>query len=282
MRICKDNWLNTAFSLFAIGLILIAGGCGVSVAGSVLVASETVQLAQAKMPEVKRSATSETRRQQRRLKRRQQRQLRRQQDDGQLRVRRHAPRTLGGSQIYRVRKKRRTQRLERLRHRELRRQQQFGPPLSKRQGPILSDRSQRQFKKLRRAQRRERRLERRLRRLKQPVTPRIRRYERRKDGSGQYKFRRRKGHDRRHRYRRHRSHPNIYLEPYPYWDYVPPVYGKLSCEAARQKLIRRGYDRVRAYDCIGNVYGFRARKNGCRYKIRVSAIHGYIISLMQY
>jgi hypothetical protein len=280
MRIYKGKWLNIAFSLFTIGLILIAGGCGVSVAGSVLAASDTVQFAQAETPEVKRIATSEARKQQRRVERRQRRRLRRQQGDGQLRIRRHERRTLGGNQIYGVRKKQRTQRRERRRHRELRRQQQFGPPLTKRQRPILTDRSQKQqFKKLCRAQRRERRLERKLRRLEQPVTPRIRHYGRRKDGSGQHKFRRRKRHDRRHR---HRRHPNIYLEPYPYWDYVPPVYGKLSCEAARQKVIRRGFHGVRAYDCVGNVYGFRARKNGRRYKIRVSAIHGNIISLVQY
>ena len=65
MRICKGKLLNIAFSLFTVGLILIAGGCGVSVAGSVLVASDAVQLAQTKIPEVKRSATSEARRQQR-------------------------------------------------------------------------------------------------------------------------------------------------------------------------------------------------------------------------
>lgn len=280
MRIYKGKLLNIAFSLFAIGLILIARGCGVSVAGSVLVASDAVQLAQTKIPEVKRSATSEARKQQRRLKRRKQRRLRRQKGDGQLRVRRHKRRSLGGNQVYGVRKKQRTQRRERRRHRELRRQRQFGPPLAKRQEPILSDRSQRkQFKKLRRAQRRERRLERRLRRLEQPVKPRIRRYGRRKDGSGHYKFRRRKGHDRRHR---HRRYPNVYMEPYPHRDYVPPVYGKLSCEAARQKLIQRGYRRVRAYDCVGNVYGFHARKNDRRYKIRVNAIHGYIISQVQF
>ena len=91
-----------AISLFAIGLILIAGGCGVSVAGSVLVASDAVQLAQTKIPEVKRSATSEARRQQRRLKRREQRRLRRQKGDGQLRVRRHERRTLGENRIYGV------------------------------------------------------------------------------------------------------------------------------------------------------------------------------------
>ena len=281
MRIYKGKLLNIAFSLFAIGLILIAGGCGVSVAGSVLVASDAVQLAQTKIPEVKRSATSEARRQQRRLKRRKQRRLRRRQGNGQLRVRRHERSTLGGNRIYGVKQKQRAQRLERRRPRELRRQRQFGPPLTKRQRPILTDRSQKQqFKKLRRAQRRERRLERKLRRIEQPVTPRIRHYGRRKDGSGHQKFRRRKGHDRRHR--RHRRHPNIYLEPYPSWDYAPPVYGKLSCEAARQQLIRRGYRRVRAYDCIGNAYGFRARKNGRRYTIRVNAIHGYIISQVQY
>ena len=80
-----------------------------------------------------------------------------------------------------------------------------------------------------------------------------------------------------------RRRPRIILRvpsgPYYYdYDYVR----RLSCSLAAQFLRDRGYRNVRAYDCRGSVYGFRARRSGRRYTIRVSAYSGAILSRNRY
>lgn len=107
----------------------------------------------------------------------------------------------------------------------------------------------------------------------------------------------RKGHRRFHRhYRRRHSGPRIYFDFYPgYYDpyhysphhydpyyYGPPYRSRISCKRARRLVRRHGYHRVRAYDCRGKVYGFIGYYNGKRYKIRVSAYSGVILSRRRY
>lgn len=75
-----------------------------------------------------------------------------------------------------------------------------------------------------------------------------------------------------------------YRDPYydgPYYD--GPRYGyRLTCDRARRIIIERGYRRVRARDCRGRVYRFRARYKGRRYEIRISAYTGAILSVRRY
>ena len=55
-----------------------------------------------------------------------------------------------------------------------------------------------------------------------------------------------------------------------------PVAG--SCTRAAQVLRASGYRSVKATDCRGSTYSFRAIKNGKRYKVNVSARTGRIIN----
>ncbi|NNE21736.1 MAG: hypothetical protein HKN11_03925 [Rhizobiales bacterium] len=107
----------------------------------------------------------------------------------------------------------------------------------------------------------------------------------------------RKAHKRFHRhYRRRHSGPKIrvdiytgYYDPYHYsphyndpYYYGPPYRSRLICKRARRIVRRHGYHRVRAYDCRGKVYGFIGYFKGKRYKIRVSAYSGAILSRRRY
>jgi len=53
---------------------------------------------------------------------------------------------------------------------------------------------------------------------------------------------------------------------------------RISCGRARRMLLARGYRRVRAYDCKGRIYGFTAWRHGQRYRLRVSARTGGLMS----
>ncbi len=103
----------------------------------------------------------------------------------------------------------------------------------------------------------------------------------------------RQGHRRFHRhYRKRHRRPRIYLEfgprYYDPWYYDPRYYDpyyytpryrqRISCTQARLLVRNYGYRRVRAYDCRGKVYGFVAWRKNKRYKLRVSARTGSIIS----
>jgi len=107
----------------------------------------------------------------------------------------------------------------------------------------------------------------------------------------------RKAHKRFHRhYRRRHSGPKIhvdiytgYYDPYHYsphyydpYYYGPPYRSRLSCKRVRRIVARHGYHRLRAYDCRGKVYGFIGFFKGKRYKIRVSAYSGLILSRRRY
>lgn len=107
----------------------------------------------------------------------------------------------------------------------------------------------------------------------------------------------RKAHRRFHRhYRRRHSGPKIYFDfysgyydPYHYSPHYydpyyngPPYRSRLSCKRARRVVRRHGYHRVKAYDCRGKVYGFIGYYNGKRYKVRVSAYSGLILSRRRY
>jgi hypothetical protein len=110
-----------------------------------------------------------------------------------------------------------------------------------------------------------------------------------------------KNYDRAHRkfhrhYRRKHNRPKLRIDIYPpYYDpyyynpyyrdpyYYGPTYRhRISCDRARRILRSHGYRRIRAYDCKGRVYGFRAVYNGRRYKLRVSAYSGEILSRRRY
>ena len=84
--------------------------------------------------------------------------------------------------------------------------------------------------------------------------------------------------------------PFFGYDPYYYDPYYDPYYAprrryyrsRISCKRARNLVRRRGYHRLRAYDCRGKVYGFYARRGGKRYKVRVSAYTGRILSVRRY
>ena len=111
---------------------------------------------------------------------------------------------------------------------------------------------------------------------------------------------RRRRRDERRRDRRRRR-PSIYLDFGPYYDpfydpyytyprdfgprYYRPYYDRpqrITCSYAKQLLRNRGYRRIKATDCRGTVYGFTAWRAGKRYRLRVSARNGAILSRRRY
>ena len=137
------------------------------------------------------------------------------------------------------------------------------------------------------------------RRLRRHSPPRVKQHRRAKRRTYSHK---RKRHSR----RRHRS-SGVYIGLYPYYDPFynhgyyrypsydygyygypnydaptyyspPPVDRRLSCTRVRNKLRRKGYHRVRVYECKGKVYVFYARAGGKNYRIRVNAYSGRIKS----
>lgn len=79
--------------------------------------------------------------------------------------------------------------------------------------------------------------------------------------------------------------------PRPHYIYVPrhrpvyddydydyaPVRHKLSCGAARNLVDRSGFNKVKATECNGKVYTFRASKKGHRYVVKVNSFTGRIV-----
>ena len=53
-----------------------------------------------------------------------------------------------------------------------------------------------------------------------------------------------------------------------------PANGKMSCNQARSRLSRTGYNGITARDCQGATYVFSARKNGHPVKVYVNARTG--------
>ena len=64
-----------------------------------------------------------------------------------------------------------------------------------------------------------------------------------------------------------------------YLDYPRDNYGRFSCEDARRILYGQRFRSVRALDCRGRQYQFRATRDGKRYLVNISAISGRILSL---
>jgi hypothetical protein len=80
--------------------------------------------------------------------------------------------------------------------------------------------------------------------------------------------------------------PDYYEPRYPIYDepaYVRPrpVYYGISCEEGRQQVRDEGFRKVRAIDCGGRRYTYRARQGGNRYIVKVSRRSGEIISVQQ-
>ncbi len=49
-----------------------------------------------------------------------------------------------------------------------------------------------------------------------------------------------------------------------------------SCRAAARAIRQAGYRNIRATDCTGNIFAFRAVKKGKSYRLRVNAVSGRI------
>jgi len=59
-----------------------------------------------------------------------------------------------------------------------------------------------------------------------------------------------------------------------------PHYGyRMSCGKARRKIRHRGFYRIRAVDCSGSRYTFKAKRHGSWYKIRLNSRSGRIIRI---
>ena len=181
-------------------------------------------------------------------------------------------------------------------------QRKVTDPRTKQQQRADRLRLKKQKRELRRERRRElSKTERRRLKKQRNELRRDRRRELSKSERRRLKKQRRIDKKRRDRKRRDRRRPNIYLDfgPYydpfydPYYDY-PRTYGpgyyqpeytrprRISCNHAIRLLRNRGYRRIKATDCRGKVYGFTARRNGKRYRLRVSARNGTILSRRRY
>ena len=59
-------------------------------------------------------------------------------------------------------------------------------------------------------------------------------------------------------------------------------YGRnISC-ATGKRIVDRRFNRVRAYDCSGRIYGYTGRRNGKWYYVSVSARSGYIVDVRRW
>ena len=68
------------------------------------------------------------------------------------------------------------------------------------------------------------------------------------------------------------------------YDYEPaPVYQSygISCEEGRDQVRDSGFRKVRAVNCSGKRYTYKARRNGNPYIVRVSRRSGDIVSVQQ-
>lgn len=72
--------------------------------------------------------------------------------------------------------------------------------------------------------------------------------------------------------------PVYYYDDYRYNDYRrPAARNKLSCGAAANLVDRNGFNAVKARDCRGEVYTFKARKKGHNYIVKVNAFTRRIV-----
>lgn len=71
-----------------------------------------------------------------------------------------------------------------------------------------------------------------------------------------------------------------YFSHYPYYRYGPrgTRRRKMSCAGGARLLRRHGYRGVRAYDCRGGAYGYTAYLGGRRYRVRLGAYSGDLLS----
>jgi hypothetical protein len=80
--------------------------------------------------------------------------------------------------------------------------------------------------------------------------------------------------------------PGYYEPSYPVYD--EPVYRRpraeyygISCEEGRNNVRDEGFRKVRAIDCSGRRYTYRARQGGNPYIVKVSRRSGQIISVQE-
>lgn len=162
---------------------------------------------------------------------------------------------------------------------------------------ILVDRGARRQNRARANARRGNVSKRQQRRLNRQPAPQVKRHRRVRQHNRPHVKRHRRANRRSYRHNRRRR-SGVYIGVYPYYDpfydygyydyryydaptyYRPaPVDRRLSCTRVRNKLRRKGYHRVRAYDCKGKTYVFYARSGGKNYRLRVNAYSGKIKSL---
>jgi hypothetical protein len=69
--------------------------------------------------------------------------------------------------------------------------------------------------------------------------------------------------------------------PYPRYEEEEVDYDRygISCEDGRLQVKYAGFRKVRALDCDGDRYSYRARRNGETYIVRVSSRNGNIVSV---
>lgn len=67
--------------------------------------------------------------------------------------------------------------------------------------------------------------------------------------------------------------------PVYYYDYRAPAVHKMSCRSAARMVDHSGFNKVKARDCSGKIYSFRARKKGHNYIVKVNAYTRRIIGV---
>jgi len=63
------------------------------------------------------------------------------------------------------------------------------------------------------------------------------------------------------------------------YGYRPHYRYRMSCGKARRKIRHHGFYRIRALDCSGSRYTFKAKRHGDWYKIRLNSRTGRIIRI---
>jgi hypothetical protein len=83
----------------------------------------------------------------------------------------------------------------------------------------------------------------------------------------------------------HRPYYRPYYRPYNYDPYYDPYYPRLrhrrvvrrsTCDSAALAIREAGYRNIRAVDCAGRFYSYRATKRGRSYSLRVDTRSGRI------
>ncbi len=82
------------------------------------------------------------------------------------------------------------------------------------------------------------------------------------------------------RHRHRQAHFDNWYFDEPFFDdsfvHRPQAYNRLDCDEAGSLVRERGFHRVRATDCRGKSYSFKAVKKGRHYVVKVNAFTGHM------